>query len=433
MKRVLLAALAACGAWAAYAEDIGVTYDANGDATVAAGGEITVGPNGASTNNSQGVTVTFEGGGTIKAIKTDNSGAVQSYHRLWRDYFINGTVTYDGSELASGTAPSFRRSVIATNGTLVVSADRSTIWFGSSDSNRARNYPLYDVPNITFAAGRGTIVLDGEVTLRDDPGINSSGITFNPNKARLAIAGQGIVSNRTVWSTKRVNFDAYGSVIYLLDESYIPEGVTPVINGRTFRIRPSDIVVTNELADSGNSAARVFWREKEGAGVVPFDIDLKGGTLELMTSRPTYEFAGKIYRGGTIDLQGPYTRTINEIEGSFVFKNSTSSEGTVVIRKVNPGSRLSDSGRVQLVFEEGALPANAWTVVDAGVTYVFVPAADGSVDVSGLSGFFSSSRASSHFLPLENASVASSALAGYPSAKIGVTNGAIVSYENRCQ
>ena len=111
MKRFLIAALAACGAWAAYAEDIGVTYDANGDATVAAGGEITVGPNGASTNNSQGVTVTFEGGGTIKAIKTDNNGAVQSYHRLWRDYFINGTVTYDGSELASGTAPSFRRSV----------------------------------------------------------------------------------------------------------------------------------------------------------------------------------------------------------------------------------------------------------------------------------------------------------------------------------
>ena len=427
MKRVLIAVLAACGAWAAYAEDIGVTYDANGDATVAAGGEITVGPNGSSTNNSQGVTVTFEGGGTIKAIKTDNSGTVQSYHRLWRDYFINGTVTYDGSELASGTAPSFRRSVIATNGTLVVSADRSTISFGSSDSNRARNYPLYDVPNITFAAGRGTIALDGEVTLRDDPGINSSGITFNPNKARLAIAGQGIVSNRTVWSTKRVNFDAYGSVIYLLDESYIPEGVTPVINGRTFRIRPSDIVVTNELADSGNSAARVFWREKEGSGVVPFDIDLKGGTLELMTSRPTYEFAGKIYRGGTIDLQGPYTRTINEIEGSFVFKNSTSAEGTVVIRKVNPGSRLSDSGRVRLVFEEGALPANAWTVVEAGVTYVFVPAADGSVDVSGLTGFFNSSRASSHFLPLENASVASSALAAYSSAKIGVTNGAVVS------
>ena len=54
------------------------------------GGEITVGPNGASTNNSQGVTVTFENGGTIKAVKADNSGTVQSYHRLWRDYFING-------------------------------------------------------------------------------------------------------------------------------------------------------------------------------------------------------------------------------------------------------------------------------------------------------------------------------------------------------
>ena len=74
MKRVLIAALAASSAWVASAEDIGVTYDANGDATVAAGGEITVGPNGASTNNSQGVTVTFENGGTIKAVKADNSG-----------------------------------------------------------------------------------------------------------------------------------------------------------------------------------------------------------------------------------------------------------------------------------------------------------------------------------------------------------------------
>ena len=423
----MIVGLTACGLFAAYAEDIGVTYDANGDATVAAGGEITVGPNAASTNNGQNATVTFEGGGTIKAIKTDNSGTAQTYHRLWRDYFINGTVTYDGSELPSSTMPSFRRSVIATNGTLVISADRSQIWLGSDDTNRARNFPLYDMPDITFAAGSGSIALIGEVTLRDNPGINSSGITFLPNKARLAIAGQGIVSNRTVWSSKRVNFDDYGSVIVLLDESYIPEGVTPVLNGRTFRIRPSDIVVTNELADSGNNSARVFWREKEGSGVVPFDIDLNGGTLELMTSRPTYEFAGKIYRGGAIDLQGPYTRTINELEGSFVFKNSTSTEGTVVIRKVNPGSRLSYGGRVRLVFEEGALPANAWTVVEAGVTYVFVPAANGSVNLSGLAGFFDSSRASSHFLPLENASVASSALAGYPSAKIGVTNGAVVS------
>ena len=47
MRRVLAAAMAACGLMAAYAEDIGVAYDANGDVTVAAGGEITVGPNGA--------------------------------------------------------------------------------------------------------------------------------------------------------------------------------------------------------------------------------------------------------------------------------------------------------------------------------------------------------------------------------------------------
>ena len=69
MKKLVIAGLAAGGLMAAYAEDIGVAYDANGDVTVAAGGEITVGPNGASTNNSQGVTVTFENGGTIKAVK----------------------------------------------------------------------------------------------------------------------------------------------------------------------------------------------------------------------------------------------------------------------------------------------------------------------------------------------------------------------------
>ena len=74
MKKLVIAGLAAGGLMAAYAEDIGMTYDANGDVTVAAGGEITVGPNGASTNNSQGVTVTFENGGTIKAVKADNSG-----------------------------------------------------------------------------------------------------------------------------------------------------------------------------------------------------------------------------------------------------------------------------------------------------------------------------------------------------------------------
>ena len=292
MKRVVMAVMAACGAWASYAEDIGMTYDANGDVTVAAGGEITVGPNGASTNNSQGVTVTFENGGTIKAVKADNSGTVQSYHRVWRECFINGTVTYDGSDLAASITPDFRRSVIATNGTLAVSADRAAVMFGSSDPNRTRDFPLYDVPNIVFAAGSGTIVLGGEATLRDNPGIASTGITFRPNGARLAIAGQGIVSNRTVWSSKRVNFNDYGAEIVLLDESYIPEGVTPVITGgKTFRIRPSDIVVTNEVFNN----VRVFWRPKEGCGVVPFDINLTGGTLELETTRSTYEFAGKIW------------------------------------------------------------------------------------------------------------------------------------------
>ena len=421
MKRFLIAALAACGAWAVSAEDIGVTYDANGDATVAADGEITVGPTGASTNNSQGVTVTFEGGGTIKAIRTDNSGTERSYHRLWRDYFINGTVTYDGSDLDASVTPDFRRSVIATNGTLVVSADRSTIWFGSSDSNRARNYPLYDVPNIVFDAGSGTIILGGEATLRDDPGIASPGVTFNPNGARLAIAGQGIVSNRTVWSTKQVNFDAYGSEIILLDESYIPEGVTPVINSKTFRIRPADIVVTNELAESGgNNAERVFWRAKEGSGVVPFDIDFRGGALELVTDRPTYEFTGKIYGTATIDLQGPHPRTINEIEGSFKFINTTANDSTVVIRKVNPGSRLHCSGgKVKLVFEEGALPSTASQATYGLDTYVFVPAEDGSLDTANLA----HQDATSAFVPF-GADV--TLAAGDCHTKIGVTNNAVV-------
>ena len=158
MKRVLVAVVAACSLLVAHAEDIGMTYDANGDVTVAAGGEITVGPNGASTNNSQGVTVTFENGGTIKAIPTDSAGStITAYHRLWREYFINGTVTYDGSDIPAGIAPEFRRSIIATNGTLVISADRSSFLFGSSDSARKRHYPLFDVSNLVFAAGSGTI------------------------------------------------------------------------------------------------------------------------------------------------------------------------------------------------------------------------------------------------------------------------------------
>ena len=417
MKRVVMAVMAACGLLAAYAEDIGVTYDANGDVTVAAGGEITVGPNGASTNNSQGVTVTFENGGTIKAVKADNSGTVQSYHRLWRDYFINGTVTYDGSDLAASVTPSFRRSVIATNGTLAVSADRSQIWLGSDDPNRTKDYPLYDMPNITFAVGSGTIALSSEATLRDNPGINSPGITFIPNKARLAIAGQGIVSNRTVWSSKRVNFNDYGAEIVLLDESYIPEGVTPVITGgKTFRIRPSDVVVTNEVFNN----VRVFWRPKEGCGVVPFDINLTGGTLELETTRSTYEFAGKIWGTGTIDLKGPNPRTINEIEGAFKFINTTANDSTVVIRKVNPGSRLRCSGgKVKLVFEEGALPATASQATYGPDTYVFVPAEDGSLDTANLA----YQNATTAFVPF-GADVTLAAVDCH--AKIGVTNNAVV-------
>ena len=417
MKRVVMAVMAACGAWASYAEDIGMTYDANGDVTVAAGGEITVGPNGASTNNSQGVTVTFENGGTIKAVKADNSGTVQSYHRVWRECFINGTVTYDGSDLAASITPDFRRSVIATNGTLAVSADRAAVMFGSSDPNRTRDFPLYDVPNIVFAAGSGTIVLGGEATLRDNPGIASTGITFRPNGARLAIAGQGIVSNRTVWSSKRVNFMDYGDEIVLLDESYIPEGVTPVITGgKTFRIRPSDVVVTNEVINN----VRVFWRPKEGCGVVPFDINLTGGTLELETTRSTYEFAGKIWGTGTIDLKGPNPRTINEIEGAFNFKNSTASDSTVVIRKVNPGSRLRCSGGVvKLVFEEGALPATASRATYGPDTYVFVPAEDGSLDTANLA----HQNATTAFVPF-GADVTLAARDCH--AKIGVTNNAVV-------
>ena len=423
MKRQVILCVVACGLLAAYAEDIGVTRADNGDITVAPGGEVTIGPNGSSTNNTQNLTVTFEDGGTIKTIPTDKDGnTVTSYHRLWRDYFINGTVTYDGSDLHSSIVPEFRRSVIATNGTLVISADRTAIQFGSADSNRQRNFPLYDMSNIVFAAGHGTISLVGEATLRDDPSAVFENVTFNPAKARLAIAGQGIVSNRTVWSTKRVNFDAYGSAVVLLDESYIPEGVTPVINGnRIFRIRPSDIVVSNETFDSGNNIARVFWQSKEGSGVVPFDIHLGGGTVELQTTRATYEFAGKIYGNGTIDLQGPNPRTINEIEGAFNFKNSTSSDSTITIRKVNPGSRLRCSeGRVKLVFEEGALPANATRATYGLDTYVFVPAADGSLDTANLAG----QLATTAYVPFGgDATMAASDC----HAKIGVTNNATVS------
>ncbi|MBQ6246385.1 MAG: hypothetical protein IJK04_05945, partial [Kiritimatiellae bacterium] len=108
---------------------------------------------------------------------------VTNYHRLWRDYFINGTVTYDGSDLHSSIVPEFRRSMIATNGTLVISVDRTAICWGSADSNRQRNFPLYDVSNIVFAAGHGTISLSGEATLRDDPSAVFENVTFNLNSS----------------------------------------------------------------------------------------------------------------------------------------------------------------------------------------------------------------------------------------------------------
>ena len=212
-----LCAVALLGA-AAYAEDIGVTRADNGDITVAPGGEVTVGPTSTSTNNSGGATITFENGGTIKATPFDSSGNQWNAFYMWRDYFVNGTVTFDGSDLPSGVPPEFRRSLIATNGALRISADRSTLRLGCGEPDRYQHYPLYDAPQIEFLSGSGTIELNVSATLRDVPGINSSGITFKPNNARLAIAGQGIVSNCTSWTTRRVDFGNYGWLILLLDE-----------------------------------------------------------------------------------------------------------------------------------------------------------------------------------------------------------------------
>ena len=151
--------------------------------------------------------------------------------------------------------------------------------------------------------------------------------------------------------------------------------------------------------------------------MVPFDINLTGGTLELETTRSTYEFAGKIWGTGTIDLKGPNPRTINEIEGAFNFKNSTASDSTVVIRKVNPGSRLRCSGGV--VNEEGALPATASRATYGPDTYVFVPAEDGSLDTANLA----HQNATTAFVPF-GADV--TLAAGDCHAKIGVTNNAVV-------
>ena len=407
-----------------YAEDIGVTRADNGDITVAQGGEVTVGPTSTSTNNSGGVTITFENGGTIKATPFDPSGKEWNAFYMWRDYFVNGTVTFDGSDLPSAVVPEFRRSLIATNGALRISADRSTLRLGSGEPNRNQYYPFYDASQIEFLSGSGTIELVTSATLRDVPGINSSGITFNPNGARLAIAGKGIVSNCTSWTTRRVDFSNYGWLIHLLDESYIPEGVTVVVNsGKTFRIMPSDVVVTNEIYGTGSDATRVFWKARAGDGVAPFDINITGGMLDLAADRSTYEFTGKIYGRGTIDLRRLYDScTIDEIEGVFNFTNTSAAAGsTVYIQKVNPGSRLHYvSGKVNLVFEEGALPANATMFTDGQDKYVFVPAADGSIDTSDIP----SQRATDAFIPFsEDATLVASGC----QAKIGVTNNAVVS------
>ena len=407
-----------------YAEDIGVTRADNGDITVAQGGEVTVGPTSTSTNNNGGVTITFENGGTIKATPFDPSGNQWNAFYMWRDYFVNGTVTFDGSDLPSAVVPEFRRSLIATNGALRISADRSTLRLGSGEPNRNQYYPFYDASQIEFLSGSGTIELVTSATLRDVPGINSSGITFNPNGARLAIAGKGIVSNCTSWTTRRVDFSNYGWLIHLLDESYIPEGVTVVVNsGKTFRIMPSDVVVTNEIYGTGSDATRVFWKARAGDGVAPFDINITGGMLDLAADRSTYEFTGKIYGRGTIDLRRLYDScTIDEIEGVFNFTNTSAAAGsTVYIQKVNPGSRLHYvSGKVNLVFEEGALPANATMFTDGQDKYVFVPAADGSIDTSDIP----SQRATDAFIPFsEDATLVASGC----QAKIGVTNNAVVS------
>ena len=413
--RVATAILVAFGGMSAYA--------ASGDVTVAAGETLEVGPSGASANNSQGSTVTFTNGGVMKAIPTSSDGNTPTYHRIWRDYFLNGAVTYDYSGIGAGIIPELRCSVIATNATITVSADRTLLNIGAG-ADTAKNFPLYDMPNVVFAAGSGTLRLATAATLRDVPGKDSANVTFQPYNAALAIAGQGIVSYHTDQETKKANFRAYGSPIVLLDESYIPDGVTPVVGtGKTFSIRPSDVVVSDTAVSVGTVKRRVVWEAKQGSGEVPFDIDLNGGTLELVaTKNATYAFSGKVAGGGTVDLQGAYTRTFDEVEGTFAFTNTTSAAGTVRFNKVNPGSRLCNCGRVAFEFGEGALPATAFTVTDNGSQYVFVPAADGTIDVSGMNGAF---RSTSAFLPIGgDMEVSAASLVGCP--KIGVVNGANV-------
>ena len=181
--------------------------------------------------------------------------------------------------------------------------------------------------------------------------------------------------------------------------------------------------MTNEISGASYNAERVIWQAKEGSGVAPFDINLIGGMLDLEASRSTYEFTGKIYGRGTIDLRRLYDScTIDEIEGVFNFTNTSAAAGsTVYIQKVNPGSRLHYvSGKVNLVFEEGALPANATMFTDGQDKYVFVPAADGSIDISGIP----NQLATDAFIPFsEDATVVASGF----QAKIGVTNNAVVS------
>lgn len=427
MKRRMVAFVALCVAAAtiAFSGESGVTIDPDtGDATVAAGGTIYVGPTGTSTNNSQGAIVTFVNGGTLKAIKTSSDGNVQADYRVWRELFVNGTVLFDSSDLGEATTPEFRSSVVASNGTLSVSSDRSAISIGAGASLE-KDFPLYDMPNIVFASGAGTVRLNTVATLRDVPGGSSANVAFNPSRSDLAIAGQGIVSNHTDFTTGRASFGAYGSKIVLLDESYIPDGVTPVVGeGKTFSIRPSDIVVKDSFVYVGSVKKRMVWQAKAGSGDVPFGIDLNGGTLELVApSNSTYTFSGKVAGGGAVNFQGAYTRTFNEIEGTFAFTNTTSAAGTVRFNKVNPGSRLCDCGRVAFEFGEGALPATAFTVECGSFKYVFVPAADGTIDVSGMNGV--AFRNTSASLPIGgDMEISAAALAGSP--KLGVTDNANV-------
>ena len=180
-----------------------------------ADGEVVdVGCQGAGDNNenNNANTMYFLGSGTIHGTYTPAANNPTTW-AIWRNYLItNGTVVVDATDVYN-FPPRFQRSVIlGETGALVISNATSTI-LGCGTAN---NYPVYDVPNISFVTAAGE-AYTGTMILRSCTikGFPQSGIAAPniDNGHTVAIAGPDFMN---VYGTTFSN-----KVIYIFDDAFV--------------------------------------------------------------------------------------------------------------------------------------------------------------------------------------------------------------------